>query len=436
MQWVCYIEVQGLYAGAARAAGLAPADRPVVVLREGRVFDGCREAFAGGLVLGAPARQALRDAPRAVQVEYADLDPAAAARALWDRCLANTPYIEPREPHQLFLSLPSPEAALTAAVRAEATGLIEAAGAFGFVAFAGVAPSKLVARAAALACKEDWLVRRPGARGRTLAPQTVAFVQPGEEQRFLAPLPSGYLPAPADVLRRLARLGMNSIGEVARIPESEWIRQLGTMGRQIHRWSRGVDPELVRPCYPPRSIERRVEFSPEVRDRDHLESVVSRGANLLARQLTGKGEGCQQAVLRLEVVDGPPVLVSRTLAKLQQEPYPIAQALLGLLREALAQVSGGRDSPGSAAGWDGGVPVQALVMELGTIGPMPWQQMDLWDDGARRERQERLERALTLLHERFPARMVGLGPRQDVTFREQMLQFVDPYRWRPGPAGV
>jgi hypothetical protein len=60
---------------------------------------------------------------------------------------------------------------------------------------------------------------------------------------------------------------------------------------------------------------------------------------------------------------------------------------------------------------------------------MPWQQLDLWDDSGRREREERLERALSLLHERFPARMVGLGPRGDVSFKEQMLQFVDPYRW-------
>jgi DNA polymerase IV len=436
MQWVCYIEVQGFYAGVARAAGLAPADRPVVVLREGRVFDGCREAFAGGLALGAPARQALRDAPRAAQVEWDDLDPANAARVLWDRCLANTPYIEPCEPHQLYLSLPTPDVALTPALKAEAGALIEAAAAHGFVAFAGVAPCKLVARAAALACREDWLLRRPGSPGRAAAPQTEAFVQPGEEQRYLSSLPAGYLPAAPDVLRRLARLGMRTIGEVARIPEGEWLRQLGALGRQVYQWSRGIDPEPVKPAYPPRMLQRRVEFSPEVRDRDHLEAVINRHAGVLAQQLAHKGEGCQQATLRLEVMDGPPVQVSRTLAKLQQEAYPIRQALQGLLRDALAQAGGGRESPGAAAGWDGGVPVQALEVEVGLIGPMPWQQMDLWEDTARREREERLQRALTLLHERFPARMVGLGPRQETTWREQMLQFVDPYRWAPGPAGV
>lgn len=429
MQWVCYIEVQGLYAGAARAAGLVPQGKPVVILREGKVFDGCREAFAGGLCLGAPARQAQRDAPRAALVDFALIDPAKVARDWWEACVHHTPYVEPGEPHQVFLSLPSPEPGLTGAVRAEANRLVDIAAAFGFVAFAGVAGAKLVARAAALACKEGWLIRRPGQTGYAAAPATVAFVPPGGEQQYLAPLPISYLPAPADIRRRLARLGLRTIGEVARIPEGEWVRQLGPAGRLVAQWSRGADGEQVKPCYPPRALTKRVEFADEVRDRDHVEAVVNRWGAWLAKQLAGKGEGCQQVSLTVERADGPPLQGNRTLAKLQQEAYPIQQAFRTLLSEALRQAGERPEGPGAAAGWDAGVPVTALALELSLIGPMPWQQLDLWDDPGRREREEKLQRALGLLHERFPARMVGVGPRQDQTFREQMLQFVDPYRW-------
>jgi nucleotidyltransferase/DNA polymerase involved in DNA repair len=416
VQWVCYLEVQGLYAAAARSAGLVPPDRLAVVMRDGRVFDGCREAFAGGLVLGAPARQVLRDAPRAVQVDLAELDCTAAAKAWWDRCLAHTPYVEPGEPHQLFLSLPAPGDALASQVKAEAVQIMEEAAAHGFVAFMGVASSKLVARAAALACKEGWLVRRPGAAGRCLAPETAAFVAPGEEQRFLAPLPVGSLPASPEVLRRLGRLGLRTIGEAGRIPEGEWLRQLGPLGRQVALWSQGVDPEPVRPCYPARSLERRVEFPQEVRDRDHLEQVAGRSAAMLSRQLAAKGEGAQQVELILERPDGPPLRASRTLQKLQQAPYPLQQAVQGLLGQVLEQAAEE-------------LRATALAVEFALIGPMPWQQLNLWDDPARSEREERLQRALQLLHERFPPRLVGLGPRQDLSWREQMLQFADPYRW-------
>lgn len=427
MHWICYLEVQGLYAAAARAAGLAPEDRPVVVLRDGRVFDGCRDAFSGGLVLGAPARQVLRDAPRAVVVEYDQVNGEGAAKAWWDQCLAHTPFVEPVEAHQLYLSLPTPESSLSQAVRAEAAELVAIAGRYGFVAFAGIAPAKLVARAAALACKEGWLLRRPGMGTRSGTPATTAFVQPGEAERFLAPLPVDYLPGPPDLKRRLTRLGLKTIGEAARISEGEWIRQLGPLGRQVFRWSRGEDGEPVRPCYPPRTLERRVQFAAEVRDRDHLEAVLGRHVETLARQLAAKGEGCQEAALLLERADGPPIETVRTLARLQQGAYPIGQALRIMLGEALAKADDGAAAP--ADGWDQGVPVTALTITLGLIGPMPWQQLDLWDDSGRREREERLERALTLLQERFPARMVGLGPRGDLSWKEQMLQFVDPYRW-------
>ena len=109
MRWICWVEIQGLYAAAAREAGLAEAERPIVVLRGGRVFDGCREAFAAGLQLGSPARQVLRDVPGAAVVEWADVDATARARAFWDRCLAHTPYVEPVEPHQALLGLPLPD---------------------------------------------------------------------------------------------------------------------------------------------------------------------------------------------------------------------------------------------------------------------------------------------------------------------------------------
>jgi hypothetical protein len=225
---------------------------------------------------------------------------------------------------------------------------------------------------------------------------------------------------------------MRTIGEAGRIPEAEWIRQLGPLGRQVALWSRGIDPEPVKPCYPPRSLERRVEFAQEVRDRDHLEQVASRSAATLAKKLAAKGEGAQQVAVILERPDGPVIRTGRTLAKLQQAPYPLQQAVQTLLGQALAQITAcgdTPDTPGAAAGWDGGPPISVITVELSLVGPMPWQQLNLWDDSGRSEREERLQRALQLLHERFSPRLVGLGPRQEQSWREQMLQFADPYRW-------
>lgn len=420
MHWVLYLEVQGFYAAVARKAGLAAVDQPVVVLREGRVYDGSREAFASGLVAGSPARQALRDAPQAITVPYEQLEPSAVARSWWDRCLDYTPYIEPADQNQVFLALPVPGQQLSATLKNEVTRLAEIAASYGFVAFAGLGSSKLVARAAALACKENWLLWRPG-KASPLAPETMRVVLPGEEERFLSALPVTYLPALPEVQRRLLRLGIRRIGEAAQIPEGEWLRQLGPLGRQVALWSHGVDPEPVKPCYPPRTLERHVQFTPEVRERDLLEQVLNRTAAALSQQLSDRGEGCQEVALTLQSADGRQATESRTLARLQQSTYPLQQALVGLLAKAL-QPAG----EGAASGAE--ICAAALTVRLGIIGPMPWQQMDLWDDSGRCEREERLEKALSLLQERFPARMVGLGPRGELSWREQMLHYHDPYR--------
>lgn len=414
MQWVCYLEVHGLYAAAAHEVGLVAENRPVAVIREGAVFDGCRSAYTAGLVLGAPARQVLRDVPQAVQVELAEIQAEPRARRWWERCLAHTPYIEPDGLHRLFLALPCPGAELTGALREEVRQLREAAAEAGFTAFAGVAANRTVARAAALSSRDGWLCRRPGTAG-TGAPRTVAFVPPGQEERFLADLPIEYLPVPAALQRRLARLGMRSIGDLARIADVEWVRQIGPVGRQVSLWSRGIDQESVRPCYPPRTRSRRVQFQPEVRGRDALESALVRAAASLSRSLSAAGEGCQQVALNLEAAGAAPLRAVRTLARLQQEAYPIQQAVSGLLEELVRQ----------------GLAVTAAEVELRLIGPMPLQQMDLWEDQARREREQRIERALALLHERFPVRVVGLGQGAAPSWREQMLLFNDPYRADP-----
>lgn len=419
MQWVCFLEVQGFYAAAAQQAGAASADRPTVVLRDGRVVDGSKEAFTAGLVLGSPARRVLRDVPQAVCVEQDQLEVKPIAHAWWDRCLAHTPYLEPVEPHQLFFVLPVPGESVTASLRTEVAQLQQIAAGYGFVAFAGVGSSRLVARAAAQSCKAGWLLQRPGRSGGG-RPATAAFVPPGQEAHFLAGLPIGYLPAPPAVLQRLQRLGMRQIGEVARVSEAEWVRQLGPVGRQVAGWSRGIDPEPVRPCYPPRALTHREAFTPELRSHDCLEKVVNKWAAVLSRQLVDRGEGCQQVALTLELASGVQVETIRTLPKLQQAPYPIQQALQRLLQQAAASGAGGVQAPA----------VSAAAVSLSLIGPMPWQQLNLWDDSGQSQREERLQQALLLLQERFPSRMVGLGPRQAPSWRERMLQFADPFRWR------
>lgn len=423
VRWVLFVEVQGLYAAVLRQEQQIPDSRPLCVVRDDVVWDGCRLAFERGLQRGAPARQARRDCPDAVLLPYEAAEYDQAAQDWWNACLRFTPWVEPVAPHQVFLSLPIATEtaplrpvgtvgmqALPSALRAEVGQLLAEGGSRGGVTFVGAAPSKLVARAAAERVQAGWFRRE---RSRL---EPVVVVYPGEEPRFLSPLSPGALwLAPLAVRRRLERLGLRSIGEIAAVPEPELIRQLGPMGRQVAAWARGVDQEPVRPLWPPREEVERFAFGGGEEGADGLERAVTMLAGRLAKRLAARHEGCLQVSLTLEQEGEAPKRLARTLPKLQQEAYPLQQALLGLLQRAAA---------GS---------VSAVTAGIGQIGPMPWKQADLWDGregSAAAQRREQLERALLALNERFPARVVGLGPRTQTPRRESMLQLVDPYRWK------
>lgn len=417
MHWVGYLTVVGLWARAASRAGLAPAGRPIVILRDGQAFDGSREAFVGGLVLGAPARQVGRDLPGAVLIPAEAVEAEPLGRAWWERLLGSTPYIEPLAPERVWVGLPTPGEGMTERLKAEFRTLCEAAAEAGFIAFGGLGSSRPVARAAALSCRDSWLAWRPG-RAVKATPQPIRIVAPGEEARFLAPLPIGLLGLPAELERRLRRLGVQTAGAAAAIAEAEWVRQVGPAGRQIANWSRGIEPERIKAGYPERSLRRRIDLAGEAVEPDALEGRINRLAAAIAKELSDRGEGCQEVALELEEAGGAKSSSSRTLPRLQQRPYALQQSFGHLLRQIYTKPA----------------PLSALTLWVTRIGPMDWEQMSLWDQPAIPDKEAKLEELLTLLHERFPSRLIGRGPRQGTTWRERMLTFNDPYRSSPPPS--
>lgn len=419
MKWICQIEIQGLYAEAARRAGLALDGRPIAILRAGRVFDGDQGAFLSGLVLGSPARQIQRDVPGAVVIEWSQVDATILSRQWWDDCLSHSPFLEPLSPHQAVLALPFPTDELGSQVRHEVEQLRTSAGRHGFAGFAGVGSNKLVAQAAARICKEDWLKWRPG-RKAAARPDPARFVPKGVEAAFLAPLPVNYLPLSSDLVRKIIRLGLRSIGDLALVSEGELVRQLGLFGHQVWLWSRGIETEQVKPLYPPRRLERSVSFQSEVKGADEVEGALLRLASSLARDLASRGDGCQQVGLLLDRHGREPMRSSRLLPRLVCKPFPIQQAFLSLLHELIRSE----------------VSVSAITAEVSLIGQMPVQQMAFWEERPSDEREERLEKAIGILRERFPVRSVRLGLERVSTWREQMLTFHDPYRSRHHAKGT
>src|SRR5204862_456811 len=103
----------------------------------------------------------------------------------------------------------------------------------------------LPARVGVAACKL-------AARVATELAQTPTIVAPGDEAKFLAPLPLARLSPEMGAAAMLHRFGLESIGDLARLPDSEIASRLGEIGRELHFAARGVDPRpLIPRALPP-----------------------------------------------------------------------------------------------------------------------------------------------------------------------------------------
>jgi len=101
----------------------------------------------------------------------------------------------------------------------------------GIDASAGVAEGKFVAWAAAT----------------VTAPGEATVVPAGNEQAFLAPLSTSFLPVSYDTHRKLGLYGLHSISEVARLEIGPMQAQFGREGGRAWELARGIDREPFRP---------------------------------------------------------------------------------------------------------------------------------------------------------------------------------------------
>jgi DNA polymerase IV len=147
----------------------------------------------------------------------------------------------------------------------------------------GVGRSKLMAKLASKAAK-------PIATRSGIAPGAgVVVVPPDGELEFLHPLPVRALWGVGPVTgRRLAALGIATVGDMAALPAGALERYLGTaLGRHLAELSRGEDPRPVVPEQEAKSIGHEETFATDLWDRDdlrrHLLRMVDASATLLRR---------------------------------------------------------------------------------------------------------------------------------------------------------
>jgi nucleotidyltransferase/DNA polymerase involved in DNA repair len=152
----------------------------------------------------------------------------------------------------------------------------------------GVGPGKFAARVAA---------------GRA-APGGCRVVTSESVAAFLAGEPVSWLPLPPATVRRLERLGLRTLGELAALPGSAIAAQFGGAGR--HAWSlaRGHDEEPVCPATPPVRVIEEVELPIPATTRETLLVALAELALRAFARPPLQGRHVRQARLRARLEGG------------------------------------------------------------------------------------------------------------------------------------
>lgn len=178
---------------------------------------------------------------------------------------------------------------------------------------------------------------------------------------FLADRPVSVLPVNPRMVRRLERLGIDRLGQLARLPEPALIAQFGTDGRRALEWATGRRIDPVRPRRHVRPVCVSLDFPAPVGQLEMLHAAVD---HLLERGLARparRGRSVRGIRLGAKLEDGR----SWSVRAILREPTSTKKTLGFVLRSRIALYPPPRA-------------VESLSLEFFRFGP-PSAQTDLFE---------------------------------------------------------
>lgn len=247
----------------------------------------------------------------------------------------------------------------------------------------GIASNKMLAKIATEVGKKS-------ARGDG-PPFALTIVPTGAEAAFLAPLPVDMLwGVGPKTSARLTQLGMRTIGDIARWPESELVRLFGENGRELAQHARGTDRRPIVTERETKSISQETTFARDVRDDQSLEQTLRELAAEVAKNLGKEGLAGTTVKLKLRWPDFTTLTRQTTLAQRTDHADEITKAAIDLLRAVR--------KPGQA--------VRLIGVGISGLGE-PARQLSLWD--TRSEKSQQLETAIEQLRRKFGKDVIRHG---------------------------
>ncbi len=256
----------------------------------------------------------------------------------------------------------------------------------------GIASNKLVAKIATEVGK-SLALREIKAKGEIKPPNALTVVPFGEEAAFLAPLPAEMLwGVGPKTSARLTELGIHTIGDIAKWPESELIRMFGENGRDLARHSKGIDDRPITTEHETKSISQEITYSRDVRDDKILHQTLQEMSMEVAAQLRRSNLAGKTIKLKIRWPDFTTLTRQTTLSSPTDQEEEIERVALELLRSVRK-------------------PNQAVrLIGVGVTGlGQPIRQLGLWDFNSEKERK--LQEVMDELQEKYGRNVIQRGKR-------------------------
>ena len=262
---------------------------PVVVAgglgNRGVVNTASYEARKFGVRSAMPVSQARRLCPRATFLASDYSYYSRASRQFHAILRDFTPLVEPAGADEAYLDVRGTEHLFGTPEEIARTIKRRVNDEIGITASIGVSVNKLFSKVASDAGKPDGLVLVPS----------------GTEAEFFAPRPIRELPMVGrKTAEALTALGIHTIGDIARTPESALVAKFGKGGAELHARARGIfDAPVVSSRGEAKSISRDITFDNDEPDGDRLRAVLRSQAERISRELSTTGKAARTVSLRL-----------------------------------------------------------------------------------------------------------------------------------------
>jgi DNA polymerase IV len=249
---IIHVDMDAFYASVEQRDDPQLRGKPVIVAWKGRRSVVCAasyEARAFGVHAAMPAVRAEHLCPGAIFVAPDFARYRAVSESVREIFKRHTDLIEPLSLDEAYLDVTQNKTGLPRATLVARTIRGQIRQELNLTASAGVAPNKFLAKLAS-----DW--RKPDG---------LFVIQPEDVDKFLLPLPVGRLPGVGKVTgEKLAKLGMQTVGDLRRLDLSALEGTLGRYGVRLHELAQGIDENEVVPGRPIQSISVEDTFEQDV----------------------------------------------------------------------------------------------------------------------------------------------------------------------------